>query len=215
MNKNVCQLVLLLSLAAVVGYVLSAVVFSVIPIATSPGQTIGGADRVDGRRSAEKDVEDGRSVLTVSNENTAATEKKEDVSTVMAAFEPPEGEDPERVKAEAAWNDVLARIESMQERGDRPSKRDIAAFKAAFDGFSEDEKAMQIGRANIVLGDSSVKCLEAILYDANEPSDVLSLVLTELCNRDNQIKIPVLKWLSARKSHPLSSDAVQILADAE
>lgn len=121
-------------------------------------------------------------------------------------------EEKRKAAAEARWDKAIERCEALQDVEKNPSMGDVAEFKAAFDALDADDKLQQIARANILLLDSSVECLVAILLDANEPEDVLSSVFHDICNRDESIKLPIFKAIAKLKSHPMAADAQEILS---
>lgn len=107
---------------------------------------------------------------------------------------------------------ALERIENLQDGKKGLSKSDVANFKAAFDALDADEKLFQSNHCNVILEDSSVDCLKAILLDTNEPEDVLNAIFYELCNRDDAIKLPMLEEVSSLADHPNQSDARELLS---
>ena len=110
-----------------------------------------------------------------------------------------------------AWTNAIASAVAAQEAGKRPSAEAVAAFKAAFDALSGDQKTENLPEALNLLADESFDCLSAILLDPGEPEDVLQSVLGDLLIRPPEVKDPVLRKLAANVSHPLAEEAEELL----
>ena len=145
-------------------------------------------------------------------EQDVSQEQEEEPSDVPDEQEQLTEDEKLRAAVEERWDMAIENCEALQNAEKKPSKDDVAKFKAAFDALDEDDKLQQIARANILLLDSSVECLEAILLDVNEPEDVLSSVFHDICNRDESIKLPIFKAIVQLESHPMADDAKEILA---
>ena len=145
-------------------------------------------------------------------EEDVSREREEEPSDESDAQEQLTEDEKRKAAAEERWDRAIENCEALQDTETKPSKDDVAEFKAAFDALDEDDKLQQIARANILLLDSSVECLEAILLDVNEPEDVLSSVFHDICNRDESIKLPIFKAIAQLEAHPMADDAKEILA---
>ena len=203
--------------AAICGCLVSVLLFSSIGSGDDydvPSRSVddaivsGGDGAVVGRIKRKKEVPIDPSPY----EETAAEEQEEDLSDEPEEQEQLTEEEKRKAAAEARWDKAIEKCEALQDAEERPSKSDVAEFKAAFDALDADDKLQQVTRANILLLDSSVECLKAILFDVNEPEEVLSSVFHEICNRDESIKLPIFKAIANLKAHPMADDAKEILA---
>ena len=203
--------------AALCGCLVSVLFFSGIGSGDdygAPSRFAGGAaesDSDEGVVGRIKPIEEVPVDLAPYNE-TVSVEQEEEPSDEPEEQEQLTEEEKRKAAAEARWDKAIEKCEALQDAEERPSKSDVAEFKAAFDALDADDKLQQVTRANILLLDSSVECLKAILFDVNEPEEVLSSVFHDICNRDESIKLPIFKAIANLKAHPMADDAKEILA---
>lgn len=114
------------------------------------------------------------------------------------------------------WEKLFDRLVKYQDdRGEAPSQKQIADFKSAFDKLSDDVKLENIPHAQNLFSDLSIGYLTAILYDVNEPKDVLESIFHDILNRPEELKMPIIRKIVADEKHPLSEDALDILVITE
>lgn len=109
------------------------------------------------------------------------------------------------------WEKVFDRLVKLQNEGNKPSVKQVADFKAAFDKLSDEVKLENIPHAQNLFTDASIDYLTVILFDTKEPKDVLSSIYYDLLNRPEELKMPIIRKLASDKSHPLSEDAFDLL----
>ena len=148
----------------------------------------------------------------------AATDKSiSAVSQTKVAYEAEEiFETNEEPKSEAEinyeeWEKIFDGLVKLQNEGKRPTAKQVADFKAAFDKLSDETKLENIPHAQNLFTDDSIEYLTVILFDTKEPTDVLSSIYHDLLNRPEELKMPIIKKLAADKSHPLSEEALDLL----
>ena len=126
-----------------------------------------------------------------------------------------EGDDePPKTDAEVAyeeWEKLFDGLVKLQNEGKRPTTKQVADFKAAFDKLSDEVKLENIPHAQNLFTDASIEYLTVILFDTKEPKDVLSSIYYDLLNRPEELKMPIIRKLAADKSHPLSEEAFDLL----
>ena len=99
----------------------------------------------------------------------------------------------------------------LQNEGNKPTAKQVADFKAVFDKLSDEVKLENIPHAQNLFTDASIDYLTVILYDTKEPKDVLSSIYYDLLNRPEELKMPIIRKLAADKTHPLSSEVLELL----
>lgn len=109
------------------------------------------------------------------------------------------------------WEKVFDGLVKLQNEGKRPTAKQVADFKAAFDKLSDEVKLENIPHAQNLFTDAAIDYLTVILFDTKEPKDVLSSIYYDLLNRPEELKMPIIRKLAADKRHPLSEDAFDLL----
>ena len=109
------------------------------------------------------------------------------------------------------WEKVFDGLVKLQNEGNKPTTKQVAGFKAAFDKLSDEVKPENIPHAQNLFTDASIEYLTVILFDTKEPKDVLSSIYYDLLNRPKELKMPIIRKLAADKSHPLSEDVFDLL----
>jgi hypothetical protein len=150
--------------------------------------------------------------------SAAATDKSVSaVSQMKVAYEAEEiSETNEEPKSEAEinyeeWEKVFDGLVKLQNEGKRPTTKQVADFKAAFDRLSDEVKLENIPHAQNLFTDASIEYLTVILFDTKEPKDVLSSIYYDLLNRPEELKMPIIRKLAADENHPLSDEALDLL----
>lgn len=113
------------------------------------------------------------------------------------------------------WEKVFDGLVKLQNEGNKPTTKQVADFKAAFDKLSDEVKLENIPHAQNLFTDASIEYLTMILFDTKEPKDVLSSIYYDLLNRPEELKMPIIRKLAADKSHPLSDEALDLLVMVE
>jgi hypothetical protein len=110
-----------------------------------------------------------------------------------------------------AWSKLFDGLVKLQNEGNKPTTKQVADFKAAFDKLSDEVKLENIPHAQNLFTDASIEYLTAILFDTKEPKDVLSSIYYDLLNRPEELKMPIIRKLAADTCHPLSEEALDLL----
>lgn len=122
--------------------------------------------------------------------------------------------EPPKTDAEVAyeaWSKLFDGLVKLQNEGNKPTTKQVADFKTAFDKLSDEVKIENIPHAQNLFTDASIEYLTVILFDTKEPKDVLSSIYYDLLNRPEELKMPIICKLAADKNHPLSEEALDLL----
>jgi hypothetical protein len=161
-------------------------------------------------RIAEKKRRKIKQVRTIDSETKPIETEAQLVEDVVG-----EGDDePQKTESEIAyeeWEKIFDGLVKLQNEGKRPTAKQVADFKAAFDKLSDEVKLENIPHAQNLFTDASIEYLTAILFDTKESEDVLSSIYYDLLNRPEALKMPIIRKLAADKSHPLSEEAFDLL----
>ena len=114
-----------------------------------------------------------------------------------------------------AWSKLFDGLVKLQNEGNKPTIKQVADFKAAFDKLSDEVKLENIPHAQNLFTDASIEYLTVILFDTKELKDVLSSIYYDLLNRPEELKMPIIRKLASDKSHPLSEEALDLLVMVE
>ncbi len=111
-------------------------------------------------------------------------------------------------QAVAAWD---ALIDQAAEEQEAPTADQAQRVKEAFDRLEEHDKMEAIHTALNLLPDEQFLLLHGILFNKQEDPDILDDIFSDMLNRPEEIKVPVMKVLMADKSHPMFVEAARIL----
>ena len=138
---------------------------------------------------------------------------KSDPTDDGATAEPTEEE-----KAEAAADKLVEAFDELTDRwtefakpGRAPTMSDIDAFVEQFRKVPADRKDECIHRALNLIPDENVMLLAGVLMDKSQDSETISTVFSDILNRDESVKLPVLREVIKDTKHPCWKDAAWIL----
>ena len=89
--------------------------------------------------------------------------------------------------------------------------KDIETFAEQFRKLPADRKDECIHRALNLLPDGNVMLLVGILMDKSQGEDILDTIFSDILNRDESVKLPVMKEVIKDSKHPCWKDAAWIL----
>lgn len=122
------------------------------------------------------------------------------------------GETPAEKEEREAVESFYAAIESWREpREGGPSPEDMEAFSKAFNRIPEERRIDEIHHANNLIPDENLLLLAGILFDKRQNKDVLDAIYSDVLNRSEEAKMPVIRQIFKDKSHPCWADAAWIL----
>lgn len=92
-----------------------------------------------------------------------------------------------------------------------PTMKDIEAFTESFRKVPNDRKDECIHRALNLIPDGNVMLLAGVLMDKGQPAEVVDAIFSDILNRDEGVKLPVLKEIIKDPKHKCWKDAAWIL----
>lgn len=127
-----------------------------------------------------------------------------------------ESDDPEE-KLVNAFDDLTDKW-TDEGGGKNPTLKDVDAFVAQFRQVPEDRKDECIHRALNLIPDENVMLLAGVLMDRTQPDEIVDAIFSDILNRDEDVKLPVMKQVLKDPKHPCWKDAawiVDVTQDAE
>lgn len=126
------------------------------------------------------------------------------------------GEDPAE-KLVNAFDDLTDKW-TDEGGGKNPSLKDVDAFVAQFRQVPEDRKDECIHRALNLIPDENIMLLAGVLMDRTQSDEIVDAVFSDILNRDEDVKLPVMRQVIKDPKHPCWEDAawiVDVTQDAE
>lgn len=99
----------------------------------------------------------------------------------------------------------------MEARPAGVSIEDVEGFRNAFARVPDESRDECLHRALNLIPDENALLLAGVLLDKSFGKDVLEVVFNDILNRDEQVKLPILKNLYRDRTHPCWADAAWIL----
>jgi len=113
-----------------------------------------------------------------------------------------------RIQVVTDWEKL---VDTLSEQTVKPTASDAIAFKDAFHKLDPDDQMDGIRTALNLLPDEQFPLLYPILFDKLEKRDLLDEIFSDALNRDEDIKVPIMKEIIKDKEHPMYADAMHIL----
>jgi len=172
------------------------------PAADKKGQGAGSAKRT-------ADDEDGISNEADDEEDTPeekAVKRWED--TIAEFYE--ETED-----ADDTTNDnnhgASAATANAQPKEPRVTLNDQLRIRDAFREMTEENRMEEVHHAMNLLPDESVAVIYGVLFDKTQPEDIMDVIFSDILNRDESIKILMMREIAKDPTHPMYAESVRIL----
>ncbi len=134
-------------------------------------------------------------------------EKKADATVAQ----PPPPPTPEQLAAIKAVEDWEGLVDKLTEQKGAPTQESVAEVKEAFDKLDKRDQNDAIHRALNLLPDEQFPSLYGILFDKSENAEILDAIFSDALNRDEDIKVPLMKTLVVDKEHPMFFESARIL----
>lgn len=115
----------------------------------------------------------------------------------------------EATTAEDAFDAVVDRW--MEPQPDGVTMKDVEAFRVAFGRVPSDARDACLQRALNLIPDENALLLAGILLDKTQGRETIEAVFNDVLNRDEQVKLPLLKSIHKDRAHPCWADAAWIL----
>ena len=123
----------------------------------------------------------------------------------------------EEEKAEAAADKMVEEFDALTDKwteptsGKMPTMDDIDAFVEKFRKLPADRKDECIHRALNLIPDENVMLLAGVLMDKGQDEETVDAVFSDILNRDESVKLPVLREVIKDTKHPCWKTAAWIL----
>ena len=122
----------------------------------------------------------------------------------------------EEERAEAEAEKAVDAFDGMTDAWQEPAKggvsmKDVEAFVAAFRKVPKDRKDECVHRALNLVPDENVMLLAGILMDKAEDKEIVETVYNDILNRNEDVKMPILREVFKDKTHPCWADTAWIL----
>ena len=99
----------------------------------------------------------------------------------------------------------------MEARPAGVSIEDVEDFRKAFAHVPDESRDECLHRALNLIPDENALLLAGVLLDKSFGKDVLEAVFNDILNRNEQVKLPLLKSIHKDRAHPCWADAAWIL----
>ena len=122
------------------------------------------------------------------------------------------GETPAEREERQNVESFYAAIEKWREpRAAEPTPQEMSEFCAAFDKIPEERKIDEIHHAINLIPDENLLLLAAILFDKSQNRDVIDAIYSDILNRDESVKMPVVEKIYQDREHPCWAEAAWLL----
>lgn len=189
----------ILVLVAVGALVLTALLGLVFPLQhDEPGEVarkdVGVKRTESAKRSAARCVGMATSSLREKDRSSATSDDTTATDVLVEAFD----------GLVDAWHEP---------RAEGATLADAEMFRREFMKLPEDLRVEELDRALILVPDENAFIFAAILLDKNQPYELLDSILSDMLNRDDEVKSPFLKKIHEDQSHPCWEDVHWLLSD--
>ncbi|MBQ3288256.1 MAG: hypothetical protein IJH50_02455 [Kiritimatiellae bacterium] len=129
----------------------------------------------------------------------------------------PAEEPTEEEKAEAEAEKIVEEFDALTDKwmetssGDPPTLAEVDAFVELFRKVPADRKDECIHRALNLIPDENVMLLAGVLMDKGQDPETIDTVFSDILNREEAVKLPVLREVIKDTKHPCWKDAAWIL----
>ena len=198
----------------------AVVVAAVIAVFLLTRQDAASTANAVSRRAGEKEnhpiVE---RTATVGGDVLGAPQSQDDeASSKDDSEDEPETEEPqtEEEKREAEEEKLVNDFDDLTDKWQEPSAKgvtmaDIDNFAAAFRKVPKARQDECVHRALNLVPDENVMLLAGILMDKTMDKEIVETVFSDVLNRDEDVKKPILQQIFKDKSHPCWADTAWIL----
>ena len=160
----------------------------------------------------------GKQTATVGRGVPAAPESQEGEVSSGDDSEPQSAEEPqtEEEKREAEETKLVDAFDGLTDKWQEPSKggvtmADVDNFAKAFRKIPKVRQDECIHRALNLIPDENVMLLAGVLMDKTMDKEIVETVYSDILNRDEDVKKPILQQIFKDKTHPCWADTAWIL----
>ena len=191
--------------------VVAVVVMALLPSATSTGgrrALPGASDQAD---EVSRQIPPGQIAEKSAAEETTA-EDQPDEEEEQQVDEPQTEEE----KLEAEKEKKVENFDNLTDKWMEPTKsgvsmKDIDEFAKAFRAVPKERQDECVHRALNLVPDENVMLLAGILMDKSMDREIVETVFNDILNRDEDVKLPIMREIFKDKTHPCWADVAWIL----
>ena len=130
-------------------------------------------------------------------------------------------------KAVKNWENVIAEFyeeteeddadetdEDSKPKPDKPPRvtlDDQLRVRDAFRGMDEENRTEEVHHAMNLLPDESVSVMYGVLFDKTQPEEIMDVIFSDILNRDEDIKNPMMREIVKDETHPMYTVSAHIL----
>ena len=174
------------------------------PAADKKGQGAGSAKRT-------ADDEDGIANDADDEEDTPeekAVKRWED--TIAEFYEETEDADDGNGGGAGGTASTTAPSANAQPKEPRVTLSDQLRIRDAFREMTEENRMEEVHHAMNLLPDESVAVIYGVLFDKTQPEDIMDVIFSDILNRDESIKILMMREIAKDPTHPMYAEAARI-----
>ncbi|MCL2103880.1 MAG: hypothetical protein FWH21_02300 [Kiritimatiellaeota bacterium] len=93
----------------------------------------------------------------------------------------------------------------------RVTLEDQLRIRDAFREMDEDNKMEEVHHAMNLLPDETVAVMYGVLFDKTQSEDIMDVIFSDILNRDEDIKNPMMREIRRDQTHPMYTEAARIL----
>lgn len=112
-----------------------------------------------------------------------------------------------REKKLAAWDALVDRIAEMDDVTLETGKE----LKGALNELDPEDKLPAVNHALNLVPDKDFAAFVPVLFDKGQSEEILDTIFSDMLNRDESVKIPLMKELRKDKTHPMFFESARIL----
>lgn len=113
-----------------------------------------------------------------------------------------------REQAVESWD---ALIDTLAEQPAAPTPEQAQRVKESLHKLDKEDQLDGVQNALNLLPDEQFAVLYPVLFDKTENPEILDAIFSDALNRDEELKVPLMKELYKDKTHPMYTEAARIL----
>jgi len=139
---------------------------------------------------------------------TKVTSKKAQGSAVSHEADIVDSISGAREAAVEKWDELVDGIVELE--GELSDDRCLQ-LKRAFNKIQEGDKRDAIRYSLNLIPDDKFVAVVSILFDKSQPEEILNLIFSDALNRDEEVKVPLMREIRKDKTHPMFFESARIL----
>lgn len=112
-----------------------------------------------------------------------------------------------REKKLEEWDSLVDRVAVME----AVTLETGTELKSRLNGLDADDRLPAVSDALNLVPDSNFAVFVPLLFDKGQPEEILEAIFNDMLNREEHIKVPLMKELRKDKTHPMFFESARIL----